>query len=111
MTAPCPGCHGSGIEPSGVTYAGISEYVGCHECSPDCPRDCGCWVGAGPEGADSGAGDGLGVALCSPVSPSAAEPLRGAQRGAEHVSDAEAAEWGRLLRHRQPTCGAAMEGR
>ena len=38
----CPGCHGSGIEMSGVTYAGMSEYVGCHECSPECPDDCGC---------------------------------------------------------------------
>ena len=40
----CPGCHGSGIEMSGVTYAGMSEYVGCHECSPECPDDCGCRV-------------------------------------------------------------------
>lgn len=43
------------------------------------------------QGVESGVVDGLGVALCSPVSPSAAEPLRGAQRGAEHVSDAQAA--------------------
>lgn len=26
-------------ELSGVTYAGMSEYVGCHECSPECPDD------------------------------------------------------------------------
>ena len=43
-TERCPGCHGSGIEMSGVTYAGMSEYVGCHECSPECPDDCGCRV-------------------------------------------------------------------
>lgn len=41
-TERCPGCHGSGIEMSGVTYAGMSEYVGCHECGPECPDDCGC---------------------------------------------------------------------
>ena len=52
----CPGCHGSGIEMSGVTYAGMSEYVGCHECSPECPDDCGCRVG--PErGAESAVTD------------------------------------------------------
>jgi hypothetical protein len=55
----CPGCHGSGIEMSGVTYAGISEYVGCHECGPECPDDCGCRVG--PERHES-------VALCQPCS-------------------------------------------
>lgn len=55
------------------------------------------------EVAESEAGDGLGVAPCSPVPPSAAEGLRGAQRGAERVSDAEAAEWGRLA-------GEATEG-
>ena len=55
------------------------------------------------QGVESEAGDGLGVALCSPGSPSAADGLRGAQRGAERVSDAEAAEWGRLA-------GEATEG-
>ncbi len=55
------------------------------------------------EVAESEAGDGLGVALCSPGSPSAADGLRGAQRGAERVSDAEAAEWARLA-------GEATEG-
>ncbi len=32
-------------------YAGVSEYIRCHECSPGCPRDCGCWVGVGPKSA------------------------------------------------------------
>lgn len=49
----CPGCHGSGIEMSGVTYAGMSEYVGCHECGPECPDDCGCRVDAEPERPES----------------------------------------------------------
>ena len=44
-TTTCPGCHGAGTEMSGVTYAGMSEYVGCHECGPECPDDCGCRVG------------------------------------------------------------------
>ena len=69
-TERCPGCHGSGIEMSGVTYAGMSEYVGCHECGPECPDDCGCRVS-----------DDL--ALIAP-------PARDA------VSDAEAAEWAAL---------------
>ena len=55
------------------------------------------------QGVESEAGDGLGVALCSPGSPSAADGLRGAQRGAERVSDAEEAEWARLA-------GEATEG-
>lgn len=52
------------------------------------------------QGVESGAVDGLGVALCSPGSPSAADGLRGAQRGAERVSDAEEAEWARLADER-----------
>jgi len=57
----CPGCHGSGIEMSGVTYAGHSEYVGCHDCGPGCPSDCGCRVDDEPEHPESVAQDGLGA--------------------------------------------------
>lgn len=82
----CPGCHGSGIEMSGVTYAGMSEYVGCHECGPECPDDCGCRVS-----------DDL--ALIAP-------PARDA------VSDAEAAECARLRATVRSMLGdAAAEGR
>jgi hypothetical protein len=92
-TERCPGCHGSGIEMSGVTYAGMSEYVGCHECSPECPDDCGCRASDATERPES-------IALCHPGatqspdgSPRAAEGLRGAESA---VTDAEAARWGAL---------------
>ena len=67
----CPGCHGSGIEMSGVTYAGISEYVGCHECGPECPDDCGCRVG--PERHESVAPRHPGATQSPDGSPRAAE--------------------------------------
>ena len=114
----CPGCHGSGIEMSGVTYAGMSEYVGCHECSPECPDDCGCRVSDDltlianepvescercgavlpppydrPEWAKSVAARHPGATQSPDGSPRAAEGLRGAESA---VSDAEAAEWGAL---------------
>ena len=87
----CPGCHGSGIEMSGVTYAGISEYVGCHECGPECPDDCGCRVG--PERHESVAPRHPGATQSPDGSPRAAEGLRGAESA---VTDAEAARWGAL---------------
>lgn len=89
----CPGCHGSGIEMSGVTYAGMSEYVGCHECGPECPDDCGCRVDAEPERPESIAPRHPGATQSPDGSPRAAEGLRGAESA---VSDAEAAEWGAL---------------
>ena len=114
----CPGCHGSGIEMSGVTYAGMSEYVGCHECSPECPDDCGCRVSDDltlianepvescercgavlpppydrPEWAKSVAARHPGATQSPDGSPRAAEGLRGAESA---VSDAEAAEWAAL---------------
>jgi hypothetical protein len=92
-TERCPGCHGSGIEMSGVTYAGMSEYVGCHECGPECPDDCGCRASDATERPES-------IALCHPGatqspdgSPRAAEGLRGAESA---VTDAEAAQWAAL---------------
>lgn len=114
----CPGCHGSGIEMSGVTYAGMSEYVGCHECSPECPDDCGCRVSDDltlianepvescercgavlpppydrPEWAKSVAARHPGATQSPDGSPRAAEGLRGAESA---VTDAEAAEWAAL---------------
>ena len=52
----CPGCHGSGTEPSGTTHAGLAEHLACGECGPGCPQDCGCRVDDGPERAESGRG-------------------------------------------------------
>lgn len=84
-TERCPGCHGSGIEMSGVTYAGMSEYVGCHECSPECPDDCGCRV------SDATAG-------CDRNDPTTEAPsdVRPSPTARDAVSDAEAAEWAAL---------------
>lgn len=92
-TERCPGCHGSGIEMSGVTYAGMSEYVGCHECGPECPDDCGCRVDAEPERPESIAPRHPGATQSPDGSPRAAEGLRGAESA---VTDAEAAEWAAL---------------
>ena len=89
----CPGCHGSGIEMSGVTYAGMSEYVGCHECGPECPDDCGCRVDAEPERPESIAPRHPGATQSPDGSQGATEGLRGAESA---VTDAEAAEWGAL---------------
>ena len=90
-TERCPGCHGSGIEMSGVTYAGMSEYVGCHECGPGCPDDCGCRVG--PERHESVAPRHLGATQSPDGSQGATEGLRGSENA---VTDAEAARWGAL---------------
>ena len=92
-TTTCPGCHGSGIEMSGVTYAGMSEYVGCHECGPECPDDCGCRASDAAEHPEFVAGDCLGATQRPDGPPSATEGLRGPE-GA--VTDAEAAAWGAL---------------
>jgi len=89
----CPGCHGSGIEMSGVTYAGMSEYVGCHECGPECPDDCGCRASDATERPESIAPRHPGATQSPDGSPRAAEGLRGAESA---VSDAEAAEWAAL---------------
>ena len=89
----CPGCHGSGIEMSGVTYAGMSEYVGCHECGPECPDDCGCRASDATERPESIAPRHPGATQSPDGSTRAAEGLRGAESA---VSDAEAAEWGAL---------------
>ena len=87
----CPGCHGSGIEMSGVTYAGMSEYVGCHECGPECPDDCGCRASDATERPESIAPRHPGATQSPDGSPRAAEGLRGAESA---VTDAEAARWG-----------------
>jgi len=71
----CPGCHGSGIEMSGVTYAGISEYVGCHECGPECPDDCGCRASDATERPES----------IAPRHPGATQSPDGSQGATEHV--------------------------
>lgn len=92
-TERCPGCHGSGIEMSGVTYAGMSEYVGCHECSPECPDDCGCRASDATERPESIAPRHPGATQSPDGSPRAAEGLRGAESA---VTDAEAARWGAL---------------
>ena len=92
-TERCPGCHGSGIEMSGVTYAGMSEYVGCHECGPECPDDCGCRVDAEPERPESIAPRHPGATQSPDGSQGATEGLRGPERA---VTDAEAAECARL---------------
>ncbi len=76
-TETCPGCHGSGIEMSGVTYAGHSEYVGCHDCGPGCPSDCGCRVDAEPERPEFAVRAALGATQSQDGSPSATEGLRG----------------------------------
>ena len=89
----CPGCHGSGIEMSGVTYAGMSEYVGCHECGPECPDDCGCRASDATERPESIAPRHPGATQSPDGSPRAAEGLRGAESA---VTDAEAARWGAL---------------
>ena len=73
----CPGCHGSGIEMSGVTYAGMSEYVGCHDCGPECPDDCGCRVDAEPERPESIAPRHPGATQSPDGSQGATEGLRG----------------------------------
>lgn len=78
-TERCPGCHGSGIEMSGVTYAGMSEYVGCHECGPECPDDCGCRASDATERPESIAPRHLGATQSPDGSPRAAEGLRGAE--------------------------------
>ena len=104
----CPGCHGSGIEMSGVTYAGISEYVGCHECGPECPDDCGCRVG--PERHESVAPRHPGATQSPDGSQGATEGLRGSENATgptsdvrpsptarDAVSDAEAAEYANAL--------------
>ena len=78
-TERCPGCHGSGIEMSGVTYAGMSEYVGCHECGPECPDDCGCRVDAEPERPESIAPRHPGATQSPDGSQGATEGLRGAE--------------------------------
>lgn len=92
-TERCPGCHGSGIEMSGVTYAGMSEYVGCHECGPECPDDCGCRASDATERPESIAPRHPGATQSPDGSPRAAEGLRGAESA---VTDAEAARWGAL---------------
>lgn len=78
-TERCPGCHGSGIEMSGVTYAGMSEYVGCHECGPECPDDCGCRASDATERPESIAPRHPGATQSPDGSPRAAEGLRGAE--------------------------------
>ena len=80
----CPGCHGSGIEMSGVTYAGMSEYVGCHECSPECPDDCGCRVDAEPERPESIAPRHPGATQSPDGSQGATEGPRGAEGATGH---------------------------
>ena len=74
-TERCPGCHGSGIEMSGVTYAGMSEYVGCHECGPECPDDCGCRASDATERPES----------IAPRHPGATQSPDGSQGATEHV--------------------------
>ena len=85
-TERCPGCHGSGIEMSGVTYAGMSEYVGCHECGPECPDDCGCRASDATERPESIAPRHPGATQSPDGSPSATQGLRGPERA---VTDAE----------------------
>ena len=80
----CPGCHGSGIEMSGVTYAGMSEYVGCHECGPECPDDCGCRVDAEPERPESIAPRHPGATQSPDGSQGAPEGPRGAEGATGH---------------------------
>ena len=92
-TGRCPGCHGSGIEMSGVTYAGMAEYVGCHECGPECPDDCGCRASDATERPESIAPRHPGATQSPDGSQGATEGLRGAESA---VTDAEAAEWGAL---------------
>jgi hypothetical protein len=84
VTAPCPGCHGSGIEPSGVTYAGMSEYVGCHECGPGCPDDCGCRVSDATERPESIAPRHPGATQSPDGSQGAPEGPRGAEGATGH---------------------------
>lgn len=124
-TERCPGCHGSGIEMSGVTYAGMSEYVGCHECGPECPDDCGCRAsdaterpesiaprhpgatqspdgsqGApeGPRGAEGATGHGISAVPHLETAPlPSASDVRPVPPAQDAVSDAEAAEWARLV--------------
>ncbi len=76
-TETCPGCHGSGTESTGVTYGGLSEYVGCHDCGPGCPSDCGCRVDAEPERPEFAVRAALGATQSQDGSPSATEGLRG----------------------------------
>jgi len=76
-TERCPGCHGSGIEMSGVTYAGMSEYVGCHECGPECPDDCGCRASDATERPESVAPRHPGATQSPDGSQGATEGLRG----------------------------------
>ncbi len=103
-TETCPGCHGSGIEMSGVTYAGHSEYVGCHDCGPGCPSDCGCRVDAEPERPEFAVRAALGATQSQDGSPSATERLRGSE-GA--IGKAEVIDLGAVIadieRHREHT--------
>jgi len=105
----CPGCHGSGIEMSGVTYAGMSEYVGCHECGPECPDYCGCRASDATERPESIAPRHPGATQSPDGSQGATEGLRGPEGATgptsdvrpsptarDAVSDAEAAEWAAL---------------
>lgn len=80
----CPGCHGSGIEMSGVTYAGMSEYVGCHECSPECPDDCGCRASDATERPESIAPRHPGATQSPDGSQGATEGPRGAEGATGH---------------------------
>jgi hypothetical protein len=108
-TERCPGCHGSGIEMSGVTYAGMSEYVGCHECGPECPDDCGCRASDATERPES-------IALCHPGatqspdgSPSATEVLRGPE-GASDVRSVSPARDAELVAYEAAAAAAYEAG-
>lgn len=83
-TERCPGCHGSGIEMSGVTYAGMSEYVGCHECGPECPDDCGCRASDATERPESIAPRHPGATQSPDGSQGAPEGPRGAEGATGH---------------------------
>lgn len=83
----CPGCHGSGIEMSGVTYAGMSEYVGCHECGPECPDDCGCRASDATERPESIAPRHPGATQSPDGSQGAPEGPRGAEGATGPTSD------------------------
>lgn len=80
----CPGCGGSGMEPTGVTYAGMFEYVGCHECGPECPDDCGCRASDATERPESIAPRHPGATQSPDGSQGAPEGPRGAEGATGH---------------------------
>ena len=94
-TERCPGCHGTGTEPSGTTHAGIAEHLACGECGPDCAADCGCRVDDAAEHPEFVAGDGLGATQSPDGSPSASD-VRSSLPARDAVTDAEAAQWAAL---------------